>query len=179
MIQVQQGARKQPPRWHRIELKQMGRLLQHPRCDMHCHGTSTALIALNLCQLPSEPSISRPASDRCVIRFGKAWDPTPALPYHLPPTSIHFPCCWLMSAQKLPWGGNNSWFSPNHLTQLKKNLQSMLTCFYCWQGTRRVRSDFTLPRLCWLYKIPEKSQLNKKVPLAAHHFSEQSQACKC
>ena len=122
-------SKKRPPRWCWAELTQTGRLSQHPRCDVHCHGTSAALVALNLCQWPPEPAAWRPDSDRRVLRLEKAWDLTPALPSHLPPTSIHFPAAGLCQPKRFSGDDNNSWFSPNHLPQLKKNLQSMLTCF--------------------------------------------------
>lgn len=120
--------------------------------DTQGHSTCPALAVLNLCQLPPEPSPSRAGSDRHVIRSGEAWDLL-SLPTSLPSLST-FPCCWVMSAPNLLWGGGATAGSLQTSSPKKRKIcKRCLRAFIVEGGTRQRRSDLTLPRLCWLKKI--------------------------
>lgn len=135
-----------PPWWHWIEPLQTGQLLQHPSYDMHCHSTSAALIVLNQGQLPPELPASRPNSGRFVL-----WRRKTQFSFA---TSLPCPSTFpsgLRQPKNFPWDADHSWLSPNHLTPLKKKIQSMLAHCYYWWGTWSARSNLTLPLLCWLH----------------------------
>lgn len=146
LCKAQQGAKKQAPWWHWIEPLQTGQLLQHPSYDMHCHSTSAALVVLNQGQLPPELPASRPDSGRFVL-----WRRKTQFSFA---TSLPCPSTFpsgLCQPKNFPWDADHSWLSPNHLTPLKKKIQSMLAHWYYWWGTWSARSNLTLPLLCWLH----------------------------
>jgi len=146
LCKAQQGAKNQPAWWHWIEPLQTGQLLQHPSYDMHCHSTSAALIVLNQGQLPPELPASRPDSGRFDL-----WRRKTQFSFA---TSLPCPSTFpsgLCQPKNFPWDADHSWLSPNHLTPLKKKIQSMLAHWYYWWGTWSARSNLTLPLLCWLH----------------------------